>query len=1472
MRMKRDETKGRGVRGSAKFACFGLSGEPEAASNGAYMRTYPRITWLVTLGCLAAAVLLGQPAQPAAGSVLPKGAKSAKGGKIGPAPGSTRVMPWWGLIDTGPFISDTIRFSAEGEIAAYKGIAIKVGAQREASLIFDTELLAWRAGIDGAVWLEGTAWSGSHGGSSFIINVDDSIFFTNTGRSLGIGLDGVWADTREPKSGPLPHAVGRYKGLYRHGQQIVLHYTLGAVKVLERPSLETVGDTRALVRTLNVEATPRHELSFLVREAVPVGDNPRLKKDVQVYLSGAPSGVELVRAEDGRTTVRVAQGTAATRFKIVYAERALDPAQLLPAEDLAPLTRGGPGLYAQTFSVKGELDPAAAKKTYAVDVVPLPADNPWKSPTRFGGFDFLPGGKAIAASTWNGDVWIADGINGDLAKVTWRRFASGMFQTLGLKVVDGMIYTQGRDQITRLHDLNGDGEADHYECFNNDVRITEGFHEFSFDLETDREGNFYFSKGMPVNQGGRGFSPWTPHNGTVMRVSKDGSKLDVVAWGLRAPGGVGVSPEGVITTGENEGSWTPQCKITWTPPGKLTFNGVVPGRWENRGDWKGPLEGAPTDYDRPLLWLPYHADNSSGSQAWVPQNTKWDPRHAGEMLHLSYGKSSIFRVMREEVNGVMQGGAYRLPIDIAASAMRARFHPVNGQLYVIGFRGWQTNGRDAFQRVRYTGVTVPQPIGLNAHKNGVLIRFSAPLDPKTAEDPARYSISKWNYVWGPQYGSGRFSIDQRDAAAEERALSVPSKGAHNIIDSVAVGAAKLLDDGRSVFLYIPKMTAAMQMEMKLDLADPKGAPVRETIYSTVHEMAPAYKIAGMHWEDIKVGASAPVGEPGLTMSFDSEVTDTVKVDQLALTVPQGTAPSVLVGSGRGGFGVAWQGTLVVPERDDYTFALEGSGTATLQIDGKPVVSGPLPLVAKVPLTLAKGAHPIYASFRSPADGEARVRLLWSSPQFRAEPVPATAFRHMPGAEQEAWAKVRSGREVFLAAQCVKCHAPASRTIGRDSATPELFAANSDFKNVGDRLERAWLEQWIARPEGFCPSVATGQAADVAAHLATLRDASAAEVTLPTDAASATAGAELVEKLHLTRWVEPLMKRRQHTAAGLVALLASPAAHHPHTTFPDLKLTREEATKIAAYIRSKQPAPASAALRGDAEKGRQIVAAACTACHSGAVPTPASSAPAVPSTPAMPALEAIVRADWAVRGCVADTRGSAPDLRLSAEQKALLLSFRNADRDVGIASLRRFSPWEYAGTQMQALNCVSCHSGSAGEKIPDISLAGEKFEREWIEALIAGKHPAKTRPWLEARMPAFASRASHLALGLAARQGAPLAAPLKAPESTPEKIALGAKIAGTEGYSCIACHDAGSRKALGVFEGQGPNLRDARDRLRYDYYQRWMHWPQRIAPTTIMPRYTKDLTHAVSDAHGGDDAERQFENVWQWIQSLKVTGQ
>ncbi len=113
---------------------------------------------------------------------------------------------------------------------------------------------------------------------------------------------------------------------------------------------------------------------------------------------------------------------------------------------------------------------------------------------RLTGFDFYADGRRAAVCTWDGDVWLVEGIDAPGKGLTWQRIASGLFQPLGLKIVKDKVYVSCRDQIVILHDLNGDGETDFYECFNNDHQVTEHFHEFAMGLQTDAEGNFYYAK------------------------------------------------------------------------------------------------------------------------------------------------------------------------------------------------------------------------------------------------------------------------------------------------------------------------------------------------------------------------------------------------------------------------------------------------------------------------------------------------------------------------------------------------------------------------------------------------------------------------------------------------------------------------------------------------------------------------------------------------------------------------------------------------------------------------------------------------------------------------------------------------------------------------------------------------------------------------------------------------------------------
>lgn len=1365
---------------------------------------------------------------------LSQAAESTRGDRAQIRASAMADAPWYEIMDTGPFISDTFRGpGAGGAVVALKGIAIKVGADEDHTFLFDTEMLRMAAGFEGRVALAGTSWDGKHGGNSYM-PAEHSNYFFMTDRTPGWSLDGEWRDPRPDGHGPLPRDVAKYRGLYQHGSDVVLEYTVGETKVWESPR----HSGEALVRHFKIGATPQ-KLQVLVADPIPDEEDGSQWVDVAHMLVGVSENIWLETLANGRVVVNIAAGLPGAEFQIGY-QRGKMSAFEASGIDWNVFSQGGAQIYPETITTKGII--GADQRPYALDTIPYPMDNPWFANTRFGAFDFFDDGNRAACSTWNGDVWIASGLKGDLEEITWRRYASGLYQTLGLKIIDGVVYTQGRDQITRLHDLNDDGEADFYESFNNDVKITDGFHEFSFDLLTDKAGNLWFSKGMPVLGGGRGFAPWTEHNGSVLKISANGDTLERYAWGLRAPGGLGLGPNGEVTTGENEGSWVPRCKITWSEPG--SFHGVVPSLWDGK-KYVEPLPGAPTDYEKPLVWMPYAVDNSGGSQVWVPEDSVWGSIHQNEMLHFSYGKSSIFRVLRDEVDGQVQGAVYKLPIDLGIPAQRGKFHPKSGQLYVMGLRGWQTNGGTGFQRVRYLGEKAPAPVALRVHDNGVVVEFSDKLDPATVADVRRFTVKKWKYIWGPQYGSGRFSIDNPDAALEALALAEPSKGVVNNVDQVSVRAATLLPDGKTVFIYIPNMTAAMQMEIQMDLASVDGAEVRETIWNTIHNLRPSFQDHGLDLNNLPEIPSAPIGEPSVTMTMAyAAESDKTLLDRVAMTVPEKTTVTPFMKYGRL-FETVMEATLALGQRDEITFRLEGQGEAVLQIDGKVVAEGALPIESSV-MNLDAGGYALYVRYASGDALTGRVKLLWSGKDFPWEPVPPSALLHTPDSSLDWGHDVREGRALFATARCIECHAPEGLRSGKALAMPELFESIPDLKNSGDRFEARWLYDWIREPREGCAQVVFAEAADVTAYLTSLRSGTA-PASVP---GNAVAGEELVTQLHMQTWVESLVAEAKHTPAGLQSFLADPTAHHRDTVFPDFHLSETEAGDIVSYIISQRPA-AGKAPSGDPLKGKDVVASNCMACH--------GNDDRAFGTSSVASLDTIWETNWYADGCASEEWGRRPALALDADDRKALVKFQNA----GMNYLSNSTPREYAQRTMERLNCMSCHSGE--NKLPHIDHVGDKLTTAWLEKLLLGE-VGNIHPDLEARMPAFASRAKLLSEGIAALHGSAIETEVTEPDS--DLAAIGAELVGITGYACIACHAVGDTPALAAFEGQGPNLQLAGERLRKDYFLRWMHWPQRVIPTTIMPKYTTSKDQALNGTILEGKPDAQFDAIWEYLQSLR----
>jgi type 1 glutamine amidotransferase len=714
------------------------------------------------------------------------------------------------LTDTGPFQNATIDVnSLTGKVRAYKGTAIKLGEKGDAAILFDRSTLQMYAG-----------WTGgflNHSSRRFgLLNTPTpapaaSMIFNNP---VGPG----WADSSgkfdvgEIKStGPLPSGWAHYNGLYVNGSRIVLSYTVNGVEVLDAPEEKTIDGVRCLVRTIRVGPTLAPLTLAAGQLPTPV-DTIGRRKDVQMVDSNLPKkGSALIAVKGDRTEsslqanrdevrVELVASTNPRVFQLIYARGELsqvdfrDALESLPAPvDPTALTKAGPARW--TKSITTQLELGKESGSFALDTFNLPYDNPYKSLFYVAGVDFMPSGE-IAICTAHGDVWLAKGDFTKAGTITWKRYATGLYQALGLKVVEGKIVIVERGQLTRLHDTNNDGEADFYENVNSAWHTGGGEHSYDTCLETDPEGNFYFFKTGDDH---------TPTGGCLLKVSKDGKKMEIFSTGFRHPIGLGMSPKGVVSGADQEGNYMPSTRLDLYKKGG--FYGDL------RTHHRSP---PPTTYDEPYLWLPKEIDNSAGGQVWVPENT-WGAL-GGKMIHFSYGRCKAYAVLND--GDKFQGAITDLGLKFLSGSARARFNPKDGHMYVVGLDGWQTAAQKdgSLQRVRHTGKPFAMPVGFTVKDGGIELAFDQPLDSK-AGSVDQYKVERWNYQWSANYGSKDWSLDN------------PKKEGR---DNVSIQAVTISADRKRVFLKLPDVRPAMQMKISYDVTGASGQSLKGTTYTTIH--------------------------------------------------------------------------------------------------------------------------------------------------------------------------------------------------------------------------------------------------------------------------------------------------------------------------------------------------------------------------------------------------------------------------------------------------------------------------------------------------------------------------------------------------------------------------------------------------------------------------------------------------------------
>ncbi|MDV6032829.1 MAG: hypothetical protein F9B45_22640 [Phycisphaera sp. RhM] len=475
--------------------------------------------------------------------------------------------------------------------------------------------------------------------------------------------------------------------------------------------------------------------------------------------------------------------------------------------DPVELTAGGPTRWPQRLTFSGALGESI--NGYALDTIPIPFENPWNAWLRTSAVDFMSDGRAVV-TTHGGDVYLVDGIDETLQKVTWKRFAAGLFEPFGVRVIADTIYVTCRDGIKRLHDYDANDEADFVEAFWIDDDVSSMFHAYNFDLQTDSEGNFYFAKAGQYTQHRR--------PGTIMKIPPEGGTADVVAWGLRTPNGMGKLADDRFTVSDNQGPWMPAGKISLVKPNGFFGNMPINTQQDQwlRGRHGGEL---PDTFDEPLIWMPQELDNSCGGQVWAGDE-RWGPL-AGRLIHSSFGKGWLYYLSLQEIDGQTQASIISLPHQWDAGVMRLRVNPKDGQMYGTGLSGWQgpNGGKDGcLQRLRFTGRQARIIDRVRVVPNGIELTFNFEVSAE-AGDPDSWDAQMWNYLWSKKYGSDQFSI-----------LRPGEKGR----DTLTIDAIELSDDKRTVTLVTPDLTTCDQVHVEMGFADADGTLFREQVYLTVH--------------------------------------------------------------------------------------------------------------------------------------------------------------------------------------------------------------------------------------------------------------------------------------------------------------------------------------------------------------------------------------------------------------------------------------------------------------------------------------------------------------------------------------------------------------------------------------------------------------------------------------------------------------
>ncbi|WP_435018771.1 PQQ-dependent sugar dehydrogenase [Tundrisphaera sp. TA3] len=417
-----------------------------------------------------------------------------------------------------------------------------------------------------------------------------------------------------------------------------------------------------------------------------------------------------------------------------------------------------------------------------------------------GALEWMPDGK-LAVSTRRGEIYLVENaLSPDPAReAKIVRFAHGLHEVLGLAHRDGWLYATQRGEITRIKDEDGDGVADRFETVADGWGIDGDYHEYAFGSKFDREGNLWATLCLTGS-----FSSKNLYRGWALRIGPDG-KLTPTCGGIRSPGGMGMNAAGDMFMTDNQGPWNGACSLKHLKPG--SFQGHPAGnRWYDAAGNLGPAPAEPKSGSRmaieaaripelvpPAVYFPYPKMGQSASGiACDETGGKFGP-FAGQMFVGDQASSFVMRVPLEVVGGRYQGACIPFRKGFASGCLPLLFAPDGSMIVGETNRGWGSRGGRTFglERVVWTGKTPFEILDIRIRPDGFDLRFTEPVDPKTAGDPASYAATTHTYIYQSAYGSPE--VDPTAPKVERATVSEDGRSVRLVVGPLQKGHVHTLN-------------------------------------------------------------------------------------------------------------------------------------------------------------------------------------------------------------------------------------------------------------------------------------------------------------------------------------------------------------------------------------------------------------------------------------------------------------------------------------------------------------------------------------------------------------------------------------------------------------------------------------------------------------------------------------------------------